>query len=227
MVCPLLWRGRNPILLFSVSTASVLATLRHIVQAKSSVEIVQGHLVVQSVLILLTVQIVGVLMGPFRPLARNILIVMLLLQLNIQSINSSRALLKEAVDRLNVDVILLQEVWTPEVPISLPDFQPAVHRARPASVYSEQQTKFGGVALLFRNSVKAVERPEFNVPGLEATWVEMCFGPKQILVGSVYINVNQVDQLHLLDSVIARVSQSHQSFIVGMDANSRNLMCST
>ena len=78
--------------------------------------------------------------------------------------------------------------------------------------------KFGGVAILFRNSVKAVERPEFNVPGLEATWVEMCFGSKQILVGAVYINVNQVDQLHLLDSVISRVSQSHQSFIVGMDA---------
>ena len=115
--------------------------------------------------------------------------------------NTSIALLKSVVEKYSVDLVLLQEVWSPKPNFSLPKFQQPIIRSRPGN------RNGGGVAILGRNNLKLVHHPEFERFGLEAVWVESILpnGPR-ILFGSIYINVGKVKEIHLLDNLLETIS---------------------
>ena len=83
---------------------------------------------------------------------------------------------------------------------------------------------YGGVGIIAHNKIKVVNRPELSVAGLEAIWVEVCIPGynKKCLFGSVYIHVGDIDNIRLFDETVARISQSYDSMVIGMDSNARN-----
>ena len=159
------------------------------------------------------------LMHHLQLIALFLSIIMNVLQVNIQSVNTSIALLKSVVEKYSVDLVLLQEVWSPKPNFSLPKFQQPIIRSRPGN------RNGGGVAILGRNNLKLVHHPEFERSGLEAVWVESILpnGPR-ILFGSIYINVGKVKEIHLLDNLLETISAAHPVFVLCMDSNSRNLL---
>ena len=142
---------------------------------------------------------------------------MKIFQSNIQSINTSKTLVNIAIQKHEVDVVMLQETWHPNGEMIFKDFQKPHLKVRDGK-------GGGGVAIAASNKVKMVKRPEYNKDGLEAVWAEVRKGPVQAVVGSVYINVGKINEVKLLDSVIERVLKEHSRMIICMDANSRNSM---
>lgn len=139
------------------------------------------------------------------------------LQVNIQSINTSKRLLQTAAANHSADVILLQEVWSPKEEVGIHNFLPPIIKSR-------ENNQFGGVAILAQKNAKIVHWKEYEIPQLEAVWAEVQIGSERILCGSVYINVGKTAEIHLLDSVLDRITLLHKRILIGMDANSRNLL---
>ena len=140
---------------------------------------------------------------------------MRLLQVNIQSVNTSSYLLKVATQQHQPDIVALQEVW------KLPDdFKIPGYTLRSKKLRTEKTG--GGVAIFCKDSVKYVDLEEYQCDDLEATWCDVMVKERRTVVGSVYINVGQLKELEILDKVIQKISKSHRNLIVCMDANSRN-----
>ena len=115
-----------------------------------------------------------------------------------------------------MDVVLLQEIWTPSSEIVLPNFRKPLIRLRGWNNY-------GGVAVLVQNGAKVVHRKELEVNGLEAIWVEIQVNKVKILFASVYINVGKIDEIALLDKVLEKVLENTNcKVMLGMDANLRS-----
>ena len=119
------------------------------------------------------------------------------------------------VDKHNVDVVLLQETWSPKNP-SLNDFQ------RPLLL--PRGDGFGGVGIWVRKNVKVVEHKNLQVSGLEAIWAEVMLKNVRCLVGSIYININKLEDIVKLGNVIDRISAKFKSFIICLAANSRSML---
>ena len=83
------------------------------------------------------------------------------LQLNIQSGNTSSQLLKYVVAKRQVDVILLQEVWHPKNTLNLKNYQKPLRQEEGVqpqiSVFLDSCAKFYGL------SGEAIENPQFSV----------------------------------------------------------------
>ena len=140
------------------------------------------------------------------------------LQCNIQSISTSLPLLRLTAERLNIDVILLQEIWNPtEGSFSIKNFLPPLTKIRTGKVG-------GGVAIGAHKRVRLVHLKEFDVPDLEAIWAEICVGKVRTVIGSIYIPPGDIDAIDLLDDVISRILVSHSNIIICMDANSRHAL---
>ena len=171
--------------------------------------------------IVLRISVAQIVKGRTHLLLTTVLfsfLIMNVLQLNIQSVNSSESLLRAAIKKNNVDLVLLQEIWLPKEKFGIHGFQPPILRTR--------KDNYGGVGIIARNSLKVVHRKEYEVSGLEATWVESCI-PKsssRILFGSIYINGGKLNQIALLDKALSVISPNHSSFILSMDANARNAL---
>ena len=142
---------------------------------------------------------------------------MRIFQSNIQSINTSKHLVNIAIQKHDIDVVLLQEVWHPSGEMVFKDFQKPYTKLRVGRVG-------GGVAVAVSSKVKMVKRPEYEVDGLEAVWAEVRKEGVQTIVGSVYINVGKIDQLRLLDQVVENIQKDHKRIVICMDANARNSM---
>jgi len=143
---------------------------------------------------------------------------MKILQNNIQSINTSLPLLRLTVQKLNIDIILLQEVWHPkEESINIRNYTQPIVKVRNGN-------EGGGVAIITRRNVKKVHLTEYDTDGLEAVWADVKVGNIRTVVGSVYIPPGDVNALHLLDDVIGKILQTYDHLIIGMDANSRNVL---
>ena len=78
--------------------------------------------------------------------AQIIFAIMNILQVNIQSLNTSATLLKSAISRHDIDLVLLQEVWYPKKGFSVPDF----HRP----LFNLRDDHYGGVGILARNNLR-------------------------------------------------------------------------
>ena len=112
---------------------------------------------------------------------QHILSDMRLLQHNTQSICTSLPLLKHAVQRLNIDVVLLQEVWhPPDDFINIFQFNKPITKLR-------NGRQGGGVAIITHKNVKTVHMKHYDVDGLEAVWADVLCGRIRVLIGSVYI----------------------------------------
>jgi len=73
---------------------------------------------------------------------------MRLLQSNIQSLSTSLPLLRQTVDRLNIDVILLQEIWHPaDGSVNIRNFTSPITNTR-------KGREGGGVAIITHKRAK-------------------------------------------------------------------------
>ena len=105
------------------------------------------------------------------------------LQLNIQSSNTSSHLLKYVAAKRQVDVILLQEVWHPKNTLNLKNYQKPLIKERKKEI----KETGGGVAIICHKQARCVEKKEYEVKGLEAIWAEVTVNASKMIVGSVYI----------------------------------------
>lgn len=170
------------------------------------------------VLVLLFVQIAMVVILHIVLIVLLMLVDMRLLQTNIQSINTSQPLLRHAVQRLHIDVILLQEIWHPA------DGKINIYNYTHAIIKTRQSSQGGGVAIIAHRNVKAVHLKEYEVDNLEAVWADVMVGKVRTVVGSVYIPPGDIVALSKLDSVVGEIVKEHDHLVICMDANSRSTL---
>ena len=143
---------------------------------------------------------------------------MRLLQCNIQSINTSLPLLQQTAYRLQLDIILLQEIWHPASDsLGFRNYSHSFTKVR-------QNAQGGGVAIIAHKDVKCIRLNEYEVDGLEAVWADVMVGKVRTVIGSIYIPPGDFSSLRILDDVLETILRSHTSLIVCMDANSRNVL---
>ena len=76
------------------------------------------------------------------------------------------AILKTIIAKYSIDVVILQEIWTPQEEMKIYNFRPPIIRLRGSNQY-------GGVAILVNDKCKVVHKTEFDQRGLEAVWTEV------------------------------------------------------
>jgi len=141
---------------------------------------------------------------------------MKILQNNIQSLNTSLQLLHKAIQSLQIDVVLLQEIWHP-TKLNIYNYSQPITKIR-------QQGEGGGVAIFTSKNVKCVHLKQYDKDGLEAVWAEVMQGKVRMVIGSVYIAPGDLNAITLLDEVIGKIKNTYDSLLIGMDANSRNIL---
>ena len=140
------------------------------------------------------------------------------LQCNIQSLNTSLQLLRQCVQRLDVDIIALQETWHPsDGYINIKNFTQQFLKLRSGK-------EGGGVALFTHRRVKAVRLKEYETDDIEAVWADVKCGKVRTVVGSVYIPPGDISALDKLDKIIGRILSTHDKLVLCMDANSRSTL---
>ena len=144
------------------------------------------------------------------------------LQLNIQSSNTSSHLLKYVAAKRQVDVILLQEVWHPKNTLNLKNYQKPLIKERKKEI----KETGGGVAIICHKQARCVEKKEYEVKGLEAIWAEVTVNASKMIVGSVYIppTPGREERLKKLELIVTRILRENKKLIIGMDANARNVV---
>jgi len=143
---------------------------------------------------------------------------MKLLQCNVQSVNTSSVLLQQTSYKLQVDIILLQEIWHPESGSLFINNYPHVFTK------VRQNAQGGGVAIIAHKDVKCVRLNQYEVDGLEAVWADVMVGKVRTVIGSIYIPPGDFNALRILEDVLDQILKSHSSLILCMDANSRNVL---
>jgi len=140
------------------------------------------------------------------------------LQCNIQSLNTSLQLLRQCVQRLDVDIIALQETWHPaDGYIHIKNFTQQFLKLRSGK-------EGGGVALFTHRRVKAVRLKEYETDDIEAVWADVKCGKVRTVVGSVYIPPGDISALDKLDKIVGRILSTHDKLVLCMDANSRSTL---
>ena len=151
-----------------------------------------------TVLRVLFASIVVVSIQPPVSRVRNTSSDMNALQVNIQSINTSKRLLQAVVEQRSIDVVLLQEVWCPKEEVKLHNFLQPILKLR-------KDNQYGGVGILVQKNAKVVHCKEYESSNLEAVWADVQLGNERILFGSVYINVGALAEINHLDVILERI----------------------
>ena len=117
------------------------------------------------------------------------------MHLNIQS-------LKPKIDILSVeaqpyDILVFTETWlshnTTNDELSIPNFCSPFRKDR-------SNGQGGGVAIYVKKGFYAVERPDLNIHGLEALWIELTVNHRKLLIGGIYRPPNSNNtHWHLLE----------------------------
>ena len=85
----------------------------------------------------------------------------------MQSINTSLPLIRQCVQRLHIDISLLQEIWHPtDGSFNIRNYSQPITKIR-------KNGEGGGVAIVPHRTVKCVHLKEFDVDGLEAVWADV------------------------------------------------------
>ena len=162
-----------------------------------------------------------IVVGGILLLALSVLftsVVMRFLQNIIQSVNTSIQLLRHTVHRLNIDVILLQEIWQPsDGSITIKNYSQPITKFR-------QGGKGGGVAIIPHRKVKIVHLKEYDMDGLEAVWAVILINKVQTVIGSVYVPPGDMSALSILDTVISKILTSFSHILIAINANSRSTL---
>ena len=140
---------------------------------------------------------------------------MKILQANIQSCNTFAQSLKIAINRNNIDIVMLQEVWRPEKGIRIKDFHAPFQKLHDNDIY-------GGVAILIKNKTKCVHLKEYDDNRIDAVWVEIRIKDIPVVIGSVYIPPRHRPKLFILQEIIGKIKLKFQNILISMDANCRN-----
>ena len=127
-------------------------------------------------------------------------------------------LLKKIVAKRQIDILLLQETWHPKNSLRLPNFQKPLIKER------KKEEVGGGVAIVCHKKAKCAERKDYEVRGLEAIWAEVMVNSSKMIVGSVYIPPGKSEILNKFELVLTRILRENKKIIIGMDANSRNVI---
>ena len=163
-----------------------------------------------------SVQIVKVHIQRIIPFVLCILPIMLILQNNLTSVNTSILHLKHVLRIERPHVVLLQEIWEPEEPLNFYGYTD-----RPI-VKTRKGRDGGGVAIIHREDVRCREIHDFADPRLEAAWADVMVKSKRILVGSIYIPPGKLEDLKIFAEILGKVVQKYDKVIIGMDSNARN-----
>ena len=141
---------------------------------------------------------------------------MRILQVNIQSVNTSKYFLNQAAHQHQPDVIALQEVWAMPKDFQIKGYTLAAEKTR-------TDKGGGGVAIFCKDTAKIVDIGKtYETNGLEATWADIMIKGKRMVIGSVYINVGKIEEIDILEEVIEKINTKHKSMVVCLDANSRD-----
>ena len=95
--------------------------------------------------------------------------IMNVLQINCQSLRTSKALIAQALSKYDVDVLVAQEVWKPPNPFFFNYLNPFLK-------LRSDESRAGGVGIWIRKEAKAVRLKKLEVEGLEAVWAEVKVG---------------------------------------------------
>ena len=138
------------------------------------------------------------------------------MHLNICSVRKYKNALEIEADKNKYDIITLSETLlskaVPNEKILLPGYNPPIRKDR--------DDAWGGVAIYTRSTAICKERPDMNIPGLEAVWVESKIGENIILVGSFYRPPDSpVAYWNLIDESIKKAANTPHRFIVLGDFN--------
>jgi len=127
-------------------------------------------------------------------------------------------LLPIAAQRLQIDAILLQEVW------HLPDGFLKLRQLNNPITKLRNAREGGGVVIITHKDAKTVHMKQYELDGLEAVWADVMCGSVRTIIGSVYIPPGDFKAMKLFDTVIGNIISSHGHVIVGLDANARSLL---
>ena len=120
----------------------------------------------------------------------------------------------------NFDIIALSETWLyedfPSDKLSIKGYHPPIRLDRP----SDTQYHHGGVAVYVKDHLYCKHRPEFNVPGLEAVWIETKINQDPLLIGCIYRSPEKlVYYWDLIDESIKLALRTPHKIIILGDLN--------
>ena len=114
------------------------------------------------------------------------------------------------------DVITVSETWLTEDDkenVYLAGFHPPIRRDRPTGPY-------GGVAIYVRDNLICKERPDLDIPGLEAIWIETKLNQTRLLIGSFYRPPSAlVSYWDLVEASLRKADSTGLMFVVLGDFN--------
>lgn len=114
------------------------------------------------------------------------------------------------------DIMTISETWLSDsdsnVNLAIPNFHLPIRRDRPGD-------RHGGVAIYVRDTLICKPRPDLQVPGLEAVWIETKIGQESFLVGSFYRPESPVQYWDLISESVSKANDSMLKFIILGDFN--------
>jgi len=105
------------------------------------------------------------------------------------------------MNRLHIDVALLQEIWHPNNTVYINNYLSPIMKLR-------QGSQGGGVAIITHQKVRTVYLQEY-VAGLEAVWADIMLDNFRMVVGSVYLPPGDLSALALPDTVVGKILCKH------------------
>ena len=117
------------------------------------------------------------------------------------------------------DIVTMSETWldddVSDNDISIEGFQKPIRKDLLGQTYPH-----GGVAIYVKDNLICKERPDLDIPGLEAVWIETKLGQETFLIGSFYRQPSQpVAYWKLVDQSIQNVASTPHRFIILGDFN--------
>ena len=145
--------------------------------------------------------------GPSRTDTRSDLCI---IHLNARSIKNKVDLIEAEANQF--DIITVSETWLSQIDINtsihLTNFHPSIRRDRPNDPH-------GGVAIYVKNTLFCKLRPDLQVNGLEAVWVETKINQESLLVGSFYRPPNsRTNYWELISDSIRKANNCAVKFII-------------
>jgi hypothetical protein len=114
------------------------------------------------------------------------------------------------------DIMTISETWLSDddsnTNLIIPNFHPPVRRDRPGD-------RHGGVAIYVSDALICKPRPDLQVPGLEAVWVETRRGQEKLLIGCFYRPDSPVQYWDLISESISKANDTLLHFFVLGDFN--------
>ncbi len=140
---------------------------------------------------------------------------MRLLQLNCQSLNTSKAILQDYVDRHKIDLVCITETWVQPAALKFKNWTP-IPLLHPKDQY-------GGAAILARPGVKIVRNSLLENDQDEFVWANVSINGKIHTIGSLYIRPGKFTHVQHLRNILIGMHPGQPLLLLG-DFNARSLV---